>query len=75
MTNRYLAFFAGTASAVALMCGQPAAAQQAAQSDQPAASGGTGLEEVIVTARRRDVRTSCSTIGRKGDGRVPLSDG
>ncbi len=42
-----------TASAVALLANQPATAQQAAQSDQPAASTG-GLEEIVVTARRRE---------------------
>ena len=39
-----------TASALVLVCVPPAHAQ----SDQPAAAGGAGLEEIVVTARRKE---------------------
>ena len=45
---------AGGVSFVGLLSAQHALAQAAAQSDQPAASESSGLEEIVVTARRRE---------------------
>lgn len=50
---RYVAALCGTASLLALWDGYSARAQQSAQ---PAASAGAGLEEIVVTARRREER-------------------
>src|SRR2546430_1882387 len=48
--RNFAAFLCGSVSLIALASAEPAAAQ----SDQPAVSNATGLEEVIVTARRRE---------------------
>jgi iron complex outermembrane receptor protein len=47
-------YLATTVAFAALLSGLPSAAQ--AQSDQPAAEGPSGLEEIVVTARRKDER-------------------
>ncbi len=53
MSARLTMALCATAAAIALMPGpRPAAAQ----SDQPTASAGSGLEEIVVTARRREER-------------------
>jgi iron complex outermembrane recepter protein len=49
---RYLLLAAGAGALVAVADGIPAAAQTA--SDQPAAGSQAGLEEIVVTARRKD---------------------
>jgi len=51
--SRYIHALCGTASLLVLGLTQPAVAQS---SDQPAASASNGLEEVVVTARRREER-------------------
>jgi len=55
-----LAFLCAGAAAIALACPPTAQAQQSAQ---PAASAATGLEEVVVTARRREERLQTVPIG------------
>jgi iron complex outermembrane receptor protein len=53
MSARMLMALSATAATIVFAASvRPAAAQ----SDQPAASGGTGLEEIVVTARRREER-------------------
>src|SRR5579859_3625555 len=54
-----LAILMGTASAMAL--GHPVVAW-AQTTDQPAASGSNGIEEVVVTARRREERAQTVPI-------------
>jgi iron complex outermembrane receptor protein len=59
MSARLSLTLCATAAALALMAPQPAVAQ----SDQPAATtGGTGLQEVVVTARRREERAQTVPI-------------
>src|ERR1700748_3032744 len=53
-SRSYLAALAGSASLLALAYSPPAPAQQSAQTDQPAAGSSTGLDEIVVTARRRE---------------------
>ncbi len=53
MQSRLVLGLSVTASVFALAATQPAIAQQGAQ---PAASSATGLEEIVVTARRREER-------------------
>jgi iron complex outermembrane receptor protein len=43
-----------------------------AQSDQPAASGGTGLEEIVVTARRREERVQTVPVAITAFSQVDL---
>jgi iron complex outermembrane receptor protein len=52
MSARFTTVLCATAATIALAGAQPARAQ----SDQPAASAGPGLEEIVVTARRREER-------------------
>jgi iron complex outermembrane recepter protein len=59
MSRASLAILLATASTAALAFVQPAFAQVA---DQPAASAGTGIEEVIVTARRREEKAQTVPI-------------
>src|SRR4051794_31735786 len=53
MSARIPALFGTTAIALTFFAHEPAMAQQSAQST---ASGGTGLEEIVVTARRKEER-------------------
>ncbi|MDB5396883.1 MAG: TonB-dependent receptor [Rhodospirillales bacterium] len=53
MSARLIMALGATAAMITLM---PGTRPAAAQSDQPAASAGSGLEEIIVTARRREER-------------------
>ena len=59
---RLLTTLAGSASLAALGVSQPVMAQQSAQSDQPSASSGSGLEEIVVTARRREEKAQSVPI-------------
>ena len=59
MSKASLAILFATASTAALAFVQPASAQAP---DQPAATAGTGLEEVIVTARRREEKAQTVPI-------------
>ena len=59
MNTRYLAALAATASTLAIAYTQPASAQTAAQAT---ASNGIGLEEVIVTARRKEEKAQTVPI-------------
>ncbi len=59
MNTRFLAALAATASTLALVHATPALAQTGAQ---PAASSGAGLEEVIVTARRKEEKAQTVPI-------------
>jgi iron complex outermembrane receptor protein len=59
MVKRSFAILMGTASAIAL--GTPLATQ-AQTADQPAASSTNGIEEVVVTARRREERAQTVPI-------------
>ncbi|HLG89545.1 MAG TPA: TonB-dependent receptor plug domain-containing protein [Alphaproteobacteria bacterium] len=52
MSVRLTTALCATAAMIALTAGRPAAAQ----SNQPAVSAGSGLEEIVVTARRREER-------------------
>ena len=58
---RFTSVLAGGASLLALAHTQPALAQQGAQSDQPSASAG-GLEEIVVTARRKEEKAQSVPI-------------
>src|SRR5579883_3102933 len=55
MRTRFLAALCGTASLLAIAADRPAFAQNQAQA-QPTAGGSSGLEEIVVTARRREER-------------------
>jgi iron complex outermembrane receptor protein len=59
MNHRYLAALAATASTLAIAYTQPVSAQTAAQAS---ASTGIGLEEVIVTARRKEEKAQTVPI-------------
>src|SRR5262245_8577219 len=59
MVKRSFAILMGTASAIAL--GTPVATL-AQTTDQPAASSASGIEEVVVTARRREERAQTVPI-------------
>jgi iron complex outermembrane receptor protein len=59
MRNLSLSMLLATASAALLGVAQPAVAQT---SDQPAASAGAGLEEIVVTARRREEKAQTVPI-------------
>jgi iron complex outermembrane receptor protein len=59
MNHRYLAALAATASTLAIAYTQPVSAQTAAQAS---ASSSTGLEEVIVTARRKEEKAQTVPI-------------
>ena len=59
MNTRFLAALAATASTLALVHATPVLAQTEAQ---PAASAGAGLEEVIVTARRKEEKAQTVPI-------------
>jgi iron complex outermembrane receptor protein len=52
LSNKWTILLCGTAAAVGLGCGHAALAQ----ADQPGATASSGLEEVIVTARRKEER-------------------
>src|SRR5450755_2259802 len=54
-----MASWGSAASLLVLALAQPAVAQQ---TDQPAASAGSGLEEIVVTARRREERVQSVPI-------------
>ena len=56
------AILAGSVSLFALVSNQPAIAQQNAQADQPAATNSTGLEEIVVTARRKEEKAQSVPI-------------
>lgn len=59
MCSRNLAVLATTASTFAIMAAHPALAQS---SDQTTASTGAGLEEIVVTARRREEKAQAVPI-------------
>jgi iron complex outermembrane receptor protein len=59
MNTRILSVLAATASVVAIIPTMPAMAQSSAQ---PSATGETGLEEVVVTARRREEKAQSVPI-------------
>src|SRR5437879_4723402 len=58
MSSRYLAALLGAASVFAFGDPRPVMAQPA----QPAATGATGLEEIVVTARRREEKAQTVPI-------------
>ena len=66
MSNRkslgFVTALAGGASLIALAQTQPALAQQGAQADQPSASSSGGLEEIVVTARRKEEKAQSVPI-------------
>ncbi len=59
MSARFMATLCATAAIVGLTTG---AGRAMAQSDQPAASAGNGLEEIVVTARRKEERVQTVPI-------------
>ncbi|HLG88520.1 MAG TPA: TonB-dependent receptor [Alphaproteobacteria bacterium] len=59
MSTRILSALLAAASVIVFTSGEQAFAQTAAQ---PAASGGTGLEEIVVTARRREEKAQAVPI-------------
>ncbi len=69
MQSKFVLALSVTASVIALSAAKPVNAQQAAQAT---ASGGTGLEEIVVTARKREERVQTVPIAITAFSQVDL---